>query len=145
MCHASSAVCAVLGLCLKKDLAELEVIQERSNEEDPGDEVIGFQKETTKVWDPSFWPGRISVTESGGGWVSWTQSCYWLGPWTWWSERQTGWKASAPLPSAQWTLVPFSHSGGEGKQYQQAEKGRRQIHGQQVYKQTSRELDLQHP
>lgn len=42
-------MCAVLGLCLKKDLAELEVIQERSNEEDPGDEVIGFQKETTKV------------------------------------------------------------------------------------------------
>lgn len=39
------------------------------------------------------------------------------------------------------TLVPCSDSGGEGKQYQQAEKGRKQIHGQQVYEQIPEGLD----
>lgn len=81
-----------LAPCLRKDLVELEVIQERSNEKDPGDEVTGFWKETTKVWDPSLWTGRISMTESGGCWVSWMQSCYWPSPWTWWSKKQTGLK-----------------------------------------------------
>lgn len=53
-CAVPQVLCAVLAMCLRKDLLELEVILERSNEKDLGYEIIAFQKETTKAWDPSF-------------------------------------------------------------------------------------------
>lgn len=50
MCDISSAVCAALAPRLQNDLAELEVIWQRSSEEHPGNGAAAFQRETAKVF-----------------------------------------------------------------------------------------------
>lgn len=73
-----NAVCAVLNVCCRRDLVELEVTGERKPEEDPEKRMAAFIRKTTKIgillWRRDTLKGRSNHDEII--WMSTMQCCY---------------------------------------------------------------------
>lgn len=73
-----TAVCAVLNVCCRRDLVELEIIGERKHEEDPEERTAAFKRKTTKIGILLWRRGTLKERSNHDGiiWMSRMQCCY---------------------------------------------------------------------